>query len=31
MHQNISQSNRIFDNIVKIAKQFTDVLIFAIE
>lgn len=31
MHQNISQSHRILDNIIKIAKQFTDILIFAVE
>ena len=31
MHQNISQSHRILDNIIKIPKQFTDILIFAVE
>lgn len=31
MHQNISQSHRILDNIIKIPEQFTDILIFAVE
>lgn len=31
MHQNISQSHRILDNIIKISEQFTDILIFAVE